>query len=111
MALLSTVVANVLKSFIKLRNVLKGGLQMNLTKTLLNNPGLRALTLPSEQKEITAMSFGVAAKAARKRRIVFAHMQSDFQGGFIPYWHVVDSKHPSYMSTLSMEGLYLWHVL
>lgn len=67
----------------------------------LNN-GLVALTVEDEQRELRAIG---------KRKIKFAFFQSDFEGGFIPYWHVMDPTSPSYQSTLSMQGLKQWHVL
>lgn len=88
-------------------------------KTLLDNKGLQALTLPIEQEEIQMVTVKVAyslearVKAAqvRRRKIIFAFFQSDFQGGRIPYWHVTLPYHKCYKSTLSMEGLRQWRVL
>jgi hypothetical protein len=76
---------------------------MNLARTLLNNPGLLALTVSDERKEIVA--------ALPRRRIKFAFFQDDFQGGRIAYWHVMDPSSKSYQSTLSMQGLKDWGVL
>jgi hypothetical protein len=91
---------------------------MNLTKTLLNNPGLLNLTTSEEQDEIKVVAFDsphsgeASMKAAelRGRRIVFAFFQDDFQGGKIAYWHCVDPTNKSYRSTLSMDGLKTWKV-
>ena len=83
----------------------------SLAKTLLNNPGLRALTVPEEQREILSAQFGASAYKVRPHKIKFAHFQSDFQGGRIPYWHVIDPSSKSYHSTLSMQGLKEWGVL
>lgn len=74
----------------------------NLAHKLLNNQGLIALTVLDEQKELTAVG---------KRKIKFAFFQSDFEGGRIPYWHVMDPTSPSYQSTLSMEGLREWGII
>lgn len=78
---------------------------MNLTRRLLNNPGLIALTVDEEKKEISVLP------SRHFRKIVFAHFQSDFQGGRIPYWHVMDPTSQSYHSTLSMQGLKEWGIL
>lgn len=88
-------------------------------KTLLDNKGLQALTLPIEQEEIQMVAIKVQhsvesiinAAQVRRRRIVFAFFQSDFQGGRIPYWHVTLPYHKCFKSTLSMEGLRQWRVL
>lgn len=82
-----------------------------LARRLLNNPGLLALTVPEEQREIRFAAFVGSAHRVRPHKIKFAHFQSDFKGGRIPYWHVLDSTSPSYQSTLSMEGLKTWGVL
>ncbi len=87
---------------------------MNIT-----NPGLQALTVPAEQEEIKLVSIKVAyslearikAAQCRRRKIIFAFFQKDLDGGAIPYWHVCNPYHPSYKSTLSMEGLREWKVL
>lgn len=85
---------------------------MNLTHTLLNNPGLIALTVEAEQKEFAILPTAACIAAqARGHKIVFAHFQSDFCGGRIPFWHVVDPKHPSCGSTLSLDGLREWKVI
>lgn len=75
----------------------------SLARKLLSNPGLIALTVLDEQKEFVVLS--------PYRKIKFAFFQSDFAGGKIPYWHVMDPKSKSFMSTLSMEGLKLWGIL
>lgn len=75
----------------------------NLARVLLNNPGLIALTVIEEQQEIVA--------PLRSRKIKFAFFQSDFHGGRIPYWHVMDPSSKSYQSTLSMQGLREWKVI
>ncbi len=75
----------------------------NLAHKLLDNPGLIALTVLDEQKEVIAtLPF---------RKIKFAFFQDDFQGGKIAYWHVMDPKSPSFMSTLSFEGLKDWGII
>lgn len=85
---------------------------MGLARKLLNNPGLIALTLDDEKNEIRSVLFGAdAARISYRRRIKFAFFQSDFRGGRVPMWHVVDPLHKSYQSTLSMEGLRDWGVL
>lgn len=92
---------------------------MSLTKKLLANPGLVALTVKEERQEIgnvgpVANVFSrLRAMAAEQkgRKISFAFFQSDFKGGRIPYWHVCDISHKSFRSTLSMEGLKQWGVL
>ncbi len=77
---------------------------MSLAKRLLNNPGLIALTVLDEQKEL-------AAVAPKPRRIKFAFMQRTLDGGSIPFWHV-DWKSPSeFGTTLSMDGLKQWGIL
>lgn len=99
--------------------MIEGGV-MNLTKKLLNNPGLVALTVQEEQKELTSLVFGAVASSpavkmamaeSRGHKIVFAFFQDNFQGGQIPYWHVTNPLSKSYQSTLSMEGLRQWGVL
>lgn len=91
---------------------------MNLTRTLLNNPGLKFLTVPDEQVEIGVVQTGfsptVTARAYTAElvghKIVFAFFQDDFQGGKIAYWHVTDPTSKSFHSTLSMQGLRDWKV-
>ncbi len=78
---------------------------MNLAKKLLNNPGFIALTVKDEQNELLAVT------KTHTRKIKFAFFQSDFRGGKIPYWHVVDSASKSYQSTLSMQGLREWGII
>ncbi len=88
-------------------------------KTLLDNPGLQALTAIDEKAEIKLITFGqshslesrIKAAVLRKRKIIFAFFQDDFQGGRIPYWHVTNPGSKNYQSTLSMEGLKEWKVL
>lgn len=76
---------------------------MNLAKKLLNNPGLIALTVAEEKREIVA--------AIRPRRIKFAFFQFDMQGNKIPFWHV-DYKTPDdFGTTLSMQGLREWGII
>lgn len=70
--------------------------------SLMLNQGLVALTTRDELAE---------AVAPKQRKILFAFFQDDFAGGKIPYWHVVDPKSRSYMSTLSMQGLKDWSVI
>lgn len=75
---------------------------MTLARRLLNNEGFVALTVPEERKETINVG---------KRKIRFAFFQSNFEGGRIPYWHVIDPSSQSYMSTLSMEGLREWKII
>ena len=90
----------------------------SLASKLLNNPGLINLTTPEEQNEIKVVAFGsphslearMKAAELRGRRIIFEHFQSDFKGGQIAFWRVVDPTHKSYSSTLSMNGLRDWKV-
>ncbi len=88
----------------------------------ISNAALKYLTVPEEQEEIkfvvidnkpslTSLTAKVQAAELRKRKIIFAFFQSDFQGGRIPYWHVTLPYHKCYKSTLSMEGLKSWKVL
>lgn len=70
--------------------------------TLLHNPGLLALTVEDEQKEISVV---------RPRKIKFAFFQEDSHGGRIPYWHVLDPLSRSFHSTLSIQGLREWRVI
>ncbi len=76
---------------------------MSLAKKLLNNPGLIALTVDEEKKEILS--------AVRPRKIKFAFFQTDLSGTKIPFWHV-DYKSPSeFGTTLSLKGLKQWGYL
>ncbi len=74
----------------------------NLAHKLLDNQGLIALTVVDEQKELRQIG---------RHKIKFAFFQKDFEGGLIPYWHVVDPTSPSFMSTLSIEGLREWNII
>lgn len=86
---------------------------------LLNNKGLQALTVGAEKEEIKlvalkpkpSLTARIQAAQCRRRKIIFAHFQKDFKGGLIPYWHVTLAYHPSFQSTLSMQGLKEWKVL
>jgi hypothetical protein len=84
---------------------------MSLANKLLNNPGLIALTVEDERNELRFAQFVGSPYVVRPHKIKFGHFQDDFQGGRIPYWHVVDKTHKSYQSTLSWEGLKQWGVL
>lgn len=87
--------------------------------TLIDNKGLQALTVPIERSELMVVAFGtkhslearIKAAVLRKRKIIFAFFQDDFQGGAIPYWHCTMPMSPNYGSTLSMEGLKAWRIL
>ena len=50
----------------------------------------------------------IEAKACQKRsyvRLRRTFNQSDFQGGYIKYWRVIQPGHPRNESDLSIEGL------
>lgn len=74
---------------------------MSLTKKLLNNPGLVALTVEAEQKEIAVV----------KRRIKFAFFQPMLDGTKVPFWHVNWVSPTEFGTTLSMQGLKDWKIL
>lgn len=76
----------------------------SLSRKLLNNPGLIALTVDGERKELFSLFHGGPYKV-RPHKIVFAHFQKRSDGSKLPFWHVIDTTNKSYQSTLSMEGL------
>lgn len=85
---------------------------------MLDNAGLKALTVPEEQKEIQILRVGfshsMSARAAAAEiaghKIVFGYFQDDYHGGKIAYWHVTDPTSKSYHSSLSWQGLMDWKV-
>lgn len=105
--------------FTKFQNVIDTSPGRGNVNKLLENSGLQALTVDEEKKELNVVACGVGHSASARARaaelrghkIAFAFFQSDFNGGFIPYWNVTNPNHQSYQSTLSMEGLRKWKVI
>lgn len=81
---------------------------------------LAALTTDDEQRVISNTKTALFSEFKEKHhsaiciyehpRLLFAFWQSDFNGGRIPYWHVMN-EHKSRYSTLSMQGLREWKVI
>ena len=87
---------------------------MSLAKKLLNNPGLIALTVLDEQKEIIACSrpISVRSKGLLTVRLKRSFNQSDFNGSTVRYWRVIAPVgHANYMSDLSQLGLKEWGII
>lgn len=93
-----------------------GGVPMNLAHKLLNNPGLIALTVVDEQKEIAAVNGFTMPnhnpECKHKHLLLrFAHMQRGY-GHIKPVlmFHVMNPGN-HFETTLSMDGVRRWKLI
>ena len=78
---------------------------MSLAKRLLNNPGLNALTVPDEMKEVKAALSG--------QRVILKRSFNQTIGAVtLRFWRVMGPKgHPNYHSDLTRDGLQSWGII
>lgn len=80
---------------------------MNLSKRLLNNPGLIALCVPEELQEASVIGSKRTAVALKR-----TFNQKWPSGEVTRFWRVVGpSGHPNLNSDLSIEGLKEWGII
>lgn len=77
-----------------------------------NKQAFEFLTVSVEQDEHSAAVEGIGLLIAREAASSQSYVklertfnQSDFQGGYIKFWRIKSSWHPSFNSDLSLEGL------
>lgn len=90
----------------------------SLARTLLNNPGLIALTVPEERLEIYhAAASKIMSEASNLTFKGQVRLKRTFTQAFpgirpLRFWRVISpAAHPNYGSDLSVQGLRQWGII